>query len=187
MHKKNVRKPDVLTSGQVATVCGVAPRTASKWIDSGALKGYRIPESRDRRVYRRDLIEFMRANGMSVADAMPSALVLFVGWAAGSALDAGTGYEVATAFTAFGAGVFLASTEPAAVVVNVDVFGVVDSCAIAQSVCAANSDAVVVAFGCRDSVSDPRVGARFAASASGPADLPFAVRVAIDSMKSKPK
>src|SRR4051812_28109101 len=39
---------DVLTTGEVAKICNVAPRTVSKWFDSGALHGYRIPGSKDR-------------------------------------------------------------------------------------------------------------------------------------------
>ena len=39
----------VFTTGQVAKICKVAPRTVSKWFDSGRLKGYRIPGSQDRR------------------------------------------------------------------------------------------------------------------------------------------
>ena len=38
----------VFTTGQVAKICKVAPRTVSKWFDSGRLKGYRIPGSQDR-------------------------------------------------------------------------------------------------------------------------------------------
>ena len=36
----------VFTTGQVAKICKVAPRTVSKWFDSGRLKGYRIPVRR---------------------------------------------------------------------------------------------------------------------------------------------
>ena len=42
----------VFTTGQVAKICQVAPRTVSKWFDSGRLKGYRIPGSQDRRIPR---------------------------------------------------------------------------------------------------------------------------------------
>ena len=45
------RRKDVLTTGEVAKLCNVAPRTVSKWFDSGSLKGYRIPGSRDRRMH----------------------------------------------------------------------------------------------------------------------------------------
>ena len=36
----------VFTTGQVAKICKVAPRTVSKWFDSGRLRGYRIPGAR---------------------------------------------------------------------------------------------------------------------------------------------
>jgi excisionase family DNA binding protein len=58
------RSKDVLTTGEVAKVCNVAPRTVSKWFDSGKLRGYRIPGSKDRRIPLQQLLRFMRAHGM---------------------------------------------------------------------------------------------------------------------------
>jgi excisionase family DNA binding protein len=55
---------DVLTTGEVAKICNVAPRTVSKWFDSGALLGYRIPGSKDRRIPLNQLIRFMKQHGM---------------------------------------------------------------------------------------------------------------------------
>ncbi|GJQ30635.1 MAG: hypothetical protein HBSAPP03_25190 [Phycisphaerae bacterium] len=55
---------EVLTTGEVAKICNVAPRTVSKWFDSGSLKGYRIPGSRDRRIPSSELMRFMRAHGI---------------------------------------------------------------------------------------------------------------------------
>lgn len=68
----------VLTTGQAAAVCGVAPRTVSKWFDAGLLRGYRLPacpraprggagDACDRRIPRADLAEFLVRNGMAVA------------------------------------------------------------------------------------------------------------------------
>jgi excisionase family DNA binding protein len=51
---------EVLTTGEVAKICNVAPRTVSKWFDSGQLKGYRIPGSKDRRIPISQLIRFMK-------------------------------------------------------------------------------------------------------------------------------
>ena len=51
---------DILTTGEVAKICNVAPRTVSKWFDSGQLKGYRIPGSKDRRIPLSNLIKFMK-------------------------------------------------------------------------------------------------------------------------------
>ena len=55
---------NVLTTGDVARICNVAPRTVSKWFDSGQLKGYRIPGSKDRRIPVNELIRFMKQNDM---------------------------------------------------------------------------------------------------------------------------
>ncbi|MDD3469814.1 MAG: response regulator [Thermoguttaceae bacterium] len=58
----------VFTTGQVAKICKVAPRTVSKWFDSGRLKGYRIPGSQDRRIPREFLIKFLKEHGMPLGD-----------------------------------------------------------------------------------------------------------------------
>ena len=57
-------KKQVFTTGQVAKICQVAPRTVSKWFDSGKLRGYRIPGSQDRRIPREQLIRFLKENNM---------------------------------------------------------------------------------------------------------------------------
>ena len=59
-----MKKKDVLTTGEVAKICNVAPRTVSKWFDSGQLRGYRIPGSKDRRIPVDQLVRFMRAHGI---------------------------------------------------------------------------------------------------------------------------
>lgn len=59
-----MKMKDVLTTGEVAKICNVAPRTVSKWFDSGALHGYRIPGSKDRRIPLNQLIRFMKQHGM---------------------------------------------------------------------------------------------------------------------------
>jgi excisionase family DNA binding protein len=58
------RNKDVLTTGEVARICKVAPRTVTKWFDSGQLHGYRIPGSKDRRIPVTQLVRFMRQNNM---------------------------------------------------------------------------------------------------------------------------
>lgn len=59
-----IKRKDVLTTGEVAQICRVAPRTVTKWFDSGQLKGYRIPGSRDRRIPASELIRFMKAHNI---------------------------------------------------------------------------------------------------------------------------
>ena len=58
---------NVLTTGDVARICNVAPRTVSKWFDSGQLRGYRIPGSKDRRIPVSELVRFMKTNNMPQA------------------------------------------------------------------------------------------------------------------------
>jgi len=59
-----MRRKDVFTTGEIARICRVVPRTVSKWIDAGHLKGYRLPGSNDRRVLVEDLIRFLKERGM---------------------------------------------------------------------------------------------------------------------------
>jgi len=59
---------NVLTTGDVAKICHVAPRTVSKWFDKGQLKGYRIPGSKDRRIPVSELIRFMKVHNMPTED-----------------------------------------------------------------------------------------------------------------------
>lgn len=50
------------TSGHLAKMFQVAPRTISKWIDDGIIEGYRIPGSKDRRVTREKVLSFLKRN-----------------------------------------------------------------------------------------------------------------------------
>ena len=58
----------IYTTGQIAKICKVSPRTVSKWFDSGKLPGYRIPGSLDRRVTRQQLVSFCTYYGFPLAD-----------------------------------------------------------------------------------------------------------------------
>jgi len=63
------RKP-MLTSGDAARLCGVAPRTICKWVDAGYLKGARLPPLRngghgDRRIVHADFLAFCRSSGLT--------------------------------------------------------------------------------------------------------------------------
>jgi len=66
----------IFTTGQVAKICKVAPRTVSKWFDSGRLKGYRIPGSQDRRIPREHLIKFLNSHGMPLGE-LAAEVVIF--------------------------------------------------------------------------------------------------------------
>lgn len=48
------------TTGEVAELCHVTIPTVIKWIDSGELEGYKIPASKNRRITRESLLNFMK-------------------------------------------------------------------------------------------------------------------------------
>jgi two-component system, OmpR family, response regulator RpaA len=56
----------VWTTGMISKLCKVAPRTVSKWFDSGRLPGYRVPDSNDRRVRQSDLHRFLLDHHMTI-------------------------------------------------------------------------------------------------------------------------
>ena len=102
---------DVLTTGEVAKICNVASRTVSKWFDSGQLRGYRIPGSKDRRIPLTNLRKFMKNHGIPMDGLMSgNTRVLIVDsdeevlTTLRSILSEQTTYEVRTATTAFAAG-----------------------------------------------------------------------------------
>ena len=43
-------------------------RTVTRWFDTGKLKGYVLPGSKDRRIPRAYLIEFLKAYNMPLGD-----------------------------------------------------------------------------------------------------------------------
>src|SRR5688572_3908051 len=69
LNERDVRRAAdgrLLTSGIAARFAGVAAKTVCDWIDSGRLKGYRLPGSKDRRVSPVDLLRFLREHGWPV-------------------------------------------------------------------------------------------------------------------------
>ncbi|TVQ60341.1 MAG: response regulator [Phycisphaerales bacterium] len=117
---------DVLTTGEVAKLCNVAPRTVSKWFDCGSLRGYRIPGSKDRRIPVSELMKFMRAHGIPM-DGMQtgSCRVLIVDDdreivdTLTNVLGEKTTYEIQSALTAFGAGMVCERFRPHVVLLDV--------------------------------------------------------------------
>lgn len=117
----------VLTTGEVAKICNVAPRTVSKWFDTGQLRGYRIPGSKDRRIPVEQLVRFMRAHHMPLngIESDRVRVLILDGDAdfAASLKDVltrtGT-FEVAVASSAIEAGAAASELKPQAIVVDVD-------------------------------------------------------------------
>lgn len=120
------RQKDVLTTGEVAKICNVAPRTVSKWFDSGQLRGYRIPGSKDRRIPLNALVRFMKQHQIPM-DGLKSGQtrVLIVDddpevvQTLEKVLDEQADYEIGTAMSGFQAGVACEKVRPHAMLLDV--------------------------------------------------------------------
>ena len=119
------KRKDVLTTGQVAQICNVAPRTVTKWFDSGQLKGYRIPGSRDRRIPTPELIRFMKAHNIpteALEMGKMRVLVIESDWETAEnlavALRSKKNYEVQTAQNSFDAGLIAHKLVPHVIIIN---------------------------------------------------------------------
>ncbi len=122
---------NVLTTGDVARICNVAPRTVSKWFDSGQLRGYRIPGSKDRRIPLNELVRFMKANNIPT-EALPvgRVRVLIVDGSADSTPDliedlkTKGDYEIHVARSGFETGAALQKFSPHIVLINLSTNGI---------------------------------------------------------------
>jgi len=117
---------DVLTTGEVAKICNVAPRTVSKWFDSGSLRGYRIPGSKDRRIPVAELIKFMRAHGIpmeGITSGRTRVLIVDdendISTVLHKVLTEQTNYEVRVSATAFEAGMECERFKPHVVLLDI--------------------------------------------------------------------
>jgi excisionase family DNA binding protein len=117
---------DVLTTGEVAKICNVAPRTVSKWFDSGSLKGYRIPGSKDRRIPVSQLIRFMKAHGIPLDGIMSGRTRVLIVDDEQEVVDVlqkvlseQANYEVKTATTGFAAGLECERFKPHVLLLDV--------------------------------------------------------------------
>jgi len=130
----------VLTTGDVARICNVAPRTVSKWFDSGQLNGYRIPGSKDRRIPLSELIRFMKAHNMPM-EAVPVGKIRVLLVDGGEhpapdlmdALAVRGGYDVQVAHGGFQAGAFMQRFAPHVILINLLTNGI-DAHGLCQSI-----------------------------------------------------
>lgn len=129
----------IFTTGQVAKICKVAPRTVSKWFDTGRLRGYRIPGSQDRRIPRDHLIRFLKEHGMPLGELENEAIgkVLLVGtdtptWTGLNDLMSTEDFKLESAQSGFEAGLHAESLHPDCIVVDF-AMGRNDALTIAQN------------------------------------------------------
>ena len=116
---------NVFTTGDVAKICNVAPRTVSKWFDSGQLTGYRIPGSKDRRIPAAELIRFMEEHNIPTTELQSSKRrILIIDSSIGAtsalarALKSKSDYEVQTVQSSFEAGMVTGKFAPDILLVN---------------------------------------------------------------------
>ena len=129
----------IFTTGQVAKICKVAPRTVSKWFDSGRLRGYRIPGSQDRRIPREHLIRFLKEHGMPLGELEDEAVgkILLVGSdlmtrTSLNEMISNDDFKIEIAASGFEAGIQAESIHPDCVVVDF-VMGREEALMIAQN------------------------------------------------------
>jgi excisionase family DNA binding protein len=121
---QTLQRKAVYTTGEVARICHVAPRTVSKWVDSGQLRGYRIPGSRDRRIPAEHLLAFLRAHGIptDAMDAGPCRILVMDPGATLEVVEAlgdSDRCEVRTAGNLFEAGLLAQQFRPHVIVLDV--------------------------------------------------------------------
>ncbi len=121
-----MRHKHVLTTGEVAKICNVAPRTVSKWFDGGQLRGYRIPGSKDRRIPLAQLIRFMRAHNIPLGDLDTGTVRVLIldsdpelGAALVDTLSQAAPFEAQSVATAFEAGAVAETFRPHVLLVDV--------------------------------------------------------------------
>ncbi|HBG77396.1 MAG: helix-turn-helix domain-containing protein [Sedimentisphaerales bacterium] len=115
----NSRRKDIFTTGQVAHICKVAPRTVTKWFDTGQLRGYRIPGGRDRRIPVSELLRFMKIHNIPT-DGLEldkiRILIIDSDWqiaeTLAEALRKNPSFNVETANSGFDAGLIAQKLEP---------------------------------------------------------------------------
>lgn len=119
------KQKDILTTGEVAKICNVAPRTVSKWFDSGQLRGYRIPGSKDRRIPVNSLIRFMKTHNIPMDGLQSGQTRVLIVDAESEILEVLTKvlgeqaeYEVRVAHSAFAAGVEAERFRPHAMLLD---------------------------------------------------------------------
>lgn len=109
-----------LTSGEIAEYCDVNLRTVIRWIESGKLKGFKLPGRGNNRVLVEDFITFLREHDMPIPEqltGLASSSILIVDDEMPVAksiqrIARRAGYETMVATGGFQAGVMLSQHKP---------------------------------------------------------------------------
>jgi excisionase family DNA binding protein len=180
---------DVLTTGEVAKICNVAPRTVSKWFDSGALHGYRIPGSKDRRIPLNQLIRFMKQHGMPLNGLMTgSTRVLIVDdeqdivEVLEKILEGEAKYEVEVAKSGFTAGITAEKVRPHVILLDMHLRDV-DGREVCKQVKASPDLQLTKVIAMSGKMSEEEMKGLLAFGFDGYLKKPFHVRQVIESIE----
>lgn len=181
---------DVLTTGEVAKLCNVAPRTVSKWFDTGSLKGYRIPGSKDRRIPVSHLVRFMKAHGIpldGIASGRTRVLVVDdekdIVEVLQKVLSEQANYEVRTATSGFGAGLECEKFKPHVLLLDIHM-GEGDARAVADMVRGSDDLQLTKVVAMSGKMTDGQLAALRQQGFEGTLKKPFQVRQVIEVIEA---
>ena len=185
----NLFEKDVLTTGEVAKICNVASRTVSKWFDSGQLRGYRIPGSKDRRIPVSSLVRFMKSHGIPLDGLMSgNTRVLIVdreeevGSKLRDILSEQTSYDVRVTTNAFAAGIECERFRPHVMLLDIHL-GDADGHAICRVMRETDDLQVTKLIAMSGKLTDGQVAQLSHNGFDGALRKPFSVRQVIDSIE----
>ncbi|MEO0512386.1 MAG: response regulator [Planctomycetota bacterium] len=180
---------DVLTTGEVAKICNVAPRTVSKWFDNGQIAGYRIPGSKDRRIPVAELIRFMKSHGIpldGITGGGTRVLIVDgdqeVSSALNGALQEATNYEVRSAQSAFEAGIECERFRPHVLLLDMHLEGG-DSERVAQLISGSEQFDITKLVGMSSRMTDSQIQSLLHSGFESFLKKPFAVRQVVESIE----
>lgn len=181
---------DVLTTGEVAKLCNVAPRTVSKWFDTGSLKGYRIPGSKDRRIPVSHLVRFMKAHGIpldGIASGRTRVLVVDdekdIVEVLQKVLTEQANYEVRTALSGFGAGLECERFKPHVLLLDIHL-GEGDSRAVTDMIRASDDLQLTKVIAMSGKLTDSQLSGLRQQGFDGVLKKPFQVRQVIEAIEA---
>ncbi|MCW5766157.1 MAG: response regulator [Phycisphaeraceae bacterium] len=182
---------DVLTTGEVAKICQVAPRTVSKWFDSGALKGYRIPGSKDRRIPVAQLMKFMKAHGIPFDGIMSGRTRVLVVDDEREVVDVlqkvlteQANYEVRVATNGFAAGIECERFKPHVLLLDVHLGNDQDAKEVAKLVRTEDELAITKIIAMSGKLSDPQLQGLRGNGFDAFLKKPFQVRQVVESIEN---
>ena len=185
----NLFEKDVLTTGEVAKICNVASRTVSKWFDSGQLRGYRIPGSKDRRIPVSSLIRFMKSHHIPMDGLMSgNTRVLIVDQDAevsdklSEILKEQTNYDVRIASSAFQAGIECERFRPHVLLLDIHLVDA-DIQGVSQALKASDDLQATKIIAMSGKLTDGQVAQLNHQGFDGALRKPFSVRQVIDTVE----